>query len=254
MLDKVDSDIEKIQQKYRDEVISVESEYDAKIASLQTDSAATPKLQELYEELNINNSTALKFIKKADSLVDTARSCAAEFIQNHQDELNAMKEDDALYMNSNNPSIVSKHAGLTEQLSNLPRKCFERSVKTAIGTASVNAESIISLLREIFKPSIEDICSKFSCGTADTQYFVGLPAKEHDFTAPKAPLTAHYPTVRDLVHLDTTDYKKLDVSSDGRLSHQAFLEYGLSQPDIWELLLSDKAYVEKGADRASGTG
>ncbi len=247
-LDKVDTDIEKIQQKYRDEIISVESEYDTKIANLQTDSATTPKLQDLFAELNINNSKALGFIKKADSLVDTARSCAIEFIQKHQDELNTMKEEDALYMNSNNPSIVSKHAALTEQLTNLPRKCFERSVRTAIGTASVNAESIIALLREIFKPSIEDVCSKFSCTTADTQYFVGLPAKEHDFTAPKAPLTAHYPTVRDIVHLDTTDYKKLDVSSDGRLSHQAFLEYGLTQPHIWELLLSDNAYVEKGVD------
>ena len=99
-------------------------------------------------------------------------------------------------------------------------------VRRTVGTMSANAESIISILRESFKPLIEDICAKHSCNAPDEQYFVGLPAKEHDFTAPKAPAMEHYPPVRDVVHLDTTDYKNLDVSSDGRLSRQAFLQYG----------------------------
>ena len=247
-MDTIDADIKTIQQKYQEEIISVESEYDAQIAALQSDSSSATNLQTIFSELKVSNNSALQYIKKADNLVDAARSCAIEFIQKHQDDLAAMREDDALYMNSNNSTVVSKHTALIEQLENLPRQCLERSVKTAVGTMSANAESIISILRESFKPLIEDICAKHSCNAADEQYFVGLPAKEHDFTAPKAPAMEHYPPVRDVVHLDTTDYKNLDVSSDGRLSRQAFLQYGLTQPSIWGLLLSDKAYVEKGVD------
>ncbi len=238
-----------IRQKYQEDIVAVENEYDSKIASVQNDEQSVSKLASIYSSLKLKNSSLRSIIGKADDLVDKARSCANELIQQHQDDLNAMADGDALYLPANNGKVVAKHAALIDSLKKLPKSCFSQKVQSSIGVRNVNPESIISLLTDIFKSELtKSVCSNYSCDSADTQYFVGLPAKARDFAAPRAPLTTRYPTIRDMVHLDTTDYKKIEMSSDGKLSRNAFLNYGLSQPYVWQLMLSDKAYIERGMD------
>lgn len=241
--------IKTISQKYQEDIIAVENEYDAQIAAIQSDSDVASKLVSIYSSLKLKNSSLKSLLSKADDLVNKARGCAETLIEKHQEDLSAMKNDDALYLKTNNAKVVAKHAALIESMKNLPKTCFSHDVQKTIGIRSANPDSIISLLTDAFKSALtKSVCSNYACDKADTQYFVGLPAKARDFTAPKAPLTAHYPAVRDMVHLDTTDYKKIEMSQDGRLSRTAFLNYGITQPYVWQLMLSDKAYIERGMD------
>ncbi len=247
-IDRLNAQIKEIKDRYQHEIISIESDYDAQMIALQNNPEIAPLLSTIAQSVGISDGDALGFISKADGLIGTARTCAIKFIENHEEDLSAMKANDVLYLNSNHSGVVQKHSNLITTLQSLPRNCFEKSVASAIGSLSVSPESIIPLLQNLFKPSLSEICAQYSCDAGDEQYFVGLPAKARDFTAPKAPLVAHYPPVRDMIHLDTTDYKRLDVSDDGRLNRNAFLEYGLEQPYIWQLLLSDKAFIERGVD------
>lgn len=246
---EIEEKIEAVKQKYQADIVAVENEYDAKIASAQSDGQSVSKLTSVYSALNLKNSSLRSILGKADDLVDKARSCAHDLIQKHQDELNEMAANDALYLSANNAKIVAKHADLIEKLKNLPKSCFTQKAQSAVGLRNVSADSIVSLLSGIYKSALaKSVCSNYACDAADTQYFVGLPAKARDFSAPRAPLTTRYPTVRDMVHLDTTDYKKIEMSTDGKLSRSAFLNYGLTQPYVWQLMLSDKAYIERGMD------
>lgn len=246
---KLEEKVKILKQQYQEDIVAVENEYDARIAALGTEGNAVSKLTSVYSALKLNNSSLRSILGKADDLVDKARSCAQELIQKHQDELQAMAANDVLYMPENNTKVVSGHEKLIKQLENLPKVCFDRKTQNLIGLGNVNPDSIVSLLTGIFKSELtKSVCSNYSCDAPDTQYFVGLPAKARDFTAPRAPLTTRYPTVRDMVHLDTTDYKKIDMGTDGKLSRNAFLNYGLTQPYVWQLMLSDKAYVERGMD------
>lgn len=246
---KLEEKIKAVRKQYQEDIVAVENEYDARIAALGSEGNAVSKLTSVYSALKLNNSSLRSILGKADDLVDKARSCAQELIQKHQDELQTMAANDVLYMPENNKKVVSGHEKLIKQLKNLPKVCFDRKTQNLIGLGNVNPDSIVSLLTSIFKSELtKSVCSNYSCDAPDTQYFVGLPAKARDFTAPRAPLTTRYPTVRDMVHLDTTDYKKIDMGTDGKLSRNAFLNYGLTQPYVWQLMLSDKAYVERGMD------
>ncbi len=247
-LDKLNKQIEEIQSRYQHEIIAIESDYDAQIIALQKNPDIAPLLSSIAQSANITDIGALGFISQADGLINTARSCAIQFVEDLESDLSAMKADDALYLDKNNGAVVSKHAEMIEKLKALPGNCFEKEVAATIGSLSVSPQSIIPLLQGLFTMPLTEICTNYTCDAGDTQYFVGLPAKERDFTAPRAALVTHYPPVRDMVHLDTTDYKHMDVSKYGRLNRNAFLEYGLEQPYIWQLLLSDKAFIERGVD------
>lgn len=247
-LDKLNKQIEEIQSRYQHEIIAIESDYDAQIIALQKNPDIAPLLSSIAQSANITDIGALGFISQADGLINTARSCAIQFVEDLESDLSAMKADDALYLDKNNGAVVNKHAEMIEKLKALPGNCFEKEVAATLGSLSVSPQSIIPLLQGLFTMPLTEICTNYTCDAGDTQYFVGLPAKERDFTAPRAALVTHYPPVRDMVHLDTTDYKHMDVSKDGRLNRNAFLEYGLEQPYIWQLLLSDKAFIERGVD------
>mgnify|MGYP002623965950 CR=1 FL=1 len=247
-LDKLNTQIEEIQSKYQHEIIAIESDYDAQMIALQKNPDIAPQLSTIAQSVDIIDSGALGFIGKADSLINTARTCAIQFVEDHENDLSQMKGDDSLYLSTHNGNVVQKHSDMINKIIALPGNCFEKEVAATIGSLSVSPQSIIPLLQGLFTESLTKICSEYTCDAGDTQYFVGLPAKPRDFTAPRAALVTHYPPVRDMVHLDTTDYKHLDVSKDGRLNRNAFLEYGLEQPYIWQLLLSDKAFIERGVD------
>lgn len=246
---KAEDKVKDIKQSYQEEIVAVENEYDEQIASLQSTGETARKLLTLYSNLELKDHHLQELISKVDGLVDKARSCAVDLIQAHQDDLSSMVENDVLYLPANNGTIVAKHAALIEKLKKMPKDCFTQTVKSAIGIKAINPDSVVSTLVNIYKSALtSSVCSNYTCDAADTQYFVGLPAKARDFTAPRAALMTHYPAVRDMVHLDTTDYKKIEMSKDGKVSRGAFLDYGLSQPYVWELMLSDKGYVERGMD------
>lgn len=90
--------------------------------------------------------------------------------------------------------------------------------------------------------------------TAETDaYFVGSPAKERDLKAPKAMLEYNLPPLREMVHFDATDFSNAKPFEKGRTTSEPlpasdFLNYGGEIPGIWNLMLQDRAFVEKDFD------
>lgn len=258
-------EIDEQKQAQQDEIAELEFDYETKFSELQNSTKNVKTLVNYYDELKKKYRKAgLKsLVNKVDSLVEEARDCAVKVVDEHYQSLKAMSADNSLYMTYKNPAVVQKHITLINDLKKLPKDCLHQKATSAVGILNVNTEDVISIARSLFKSAIvKSICSNYDCEKADTQYFVGVPAKPNDFTAPKAPLTANYPPVRDIVHLDTTDFKKIEMAKKikkvkknddvndfigyGIVTRNAFLSYGVDMPYIWQLMLSDKAYVEKG--------
>ena len=245
----VNSQIAAINQKYQERLVDLEMDFDSRIETLQQSSPIATTLGNIANTLNLSGGEISSLLSKVDSLVGIARQCASSAIQKHLSELQAMSKNDTLYINANNKLVVEKHAALIEKLKKLPEDCFTAHVRLITKGTTLGVSAVVSRLSEIFSDNITtEICAKHDCTAPDSQYFVGLPAKARDFTAPHAPLTSYYPPIRDMVHLDTIDYRNIEKGDDGKISRTAFLDYGPSQPYIWELLLSDKAYVEKGVN------
>lgn len=107
----------------------------------------------------------------------------------------------------------------------------------------------------------------------DSQYFVGAQSKKEDFAAPKALPDYNLPPLREYVRLDYIDlqnigkdtsqmevgYYKTVVAANGSSSRvwvksenmpisiidkEKFLSYGGQIPEIWKLMLKDKAFVD----------
>ena len=107
----------------------------------------------------------------------------------------------------------------------------------------------------------------------DSQYFVGLYPKEGDFAAPKALPDYNLPPLREYIRLDYIDlqnigkdtpkmevgrYKTITLPLGGTtrvwekteslpisiIDKEKFLSYGGKIPEIWKLMLKDKAFVD----------
>ncbi len=248
----------------QEEIAKLEEDYEEKFAELQNNLGEIKTLRDYYSKLKSKYKLGSLggLVNKADALVDNARDCAVKMIEEHYQSLKAMSANDSLYMTYKNPTVVQKHATLISDLKKLPKDCLRQKAASSVSLLNVDPEDVLSIARSLFKSAlVKSICSNYDCDKADEQYFVGVPAKPRDFTAPKAPLTANYPPVRDIVHLDTTDFKKIEMVNKkngplsvvpspnyGRINKSSFLNYGVEMPYVWQLMLSDKAYVEKSMD------
>ena len=233
------------------ELLAEEETQNNIIAAVQ-ESASSPDLTEVYLGIGSSNTSILPLISKVDTLVNKAKECAANLIDAHLANLKASAEGDLLYKGSNHQNIVNQHNQLIENLKNLPANCLINTVQSQIETLGISDSAILNILQNILSSAItESICSEVNCSTADDEYFVGLIARKRDFKAPKAAFLDAYPTVRDTVHFDTTDYKSIEKTKDGELTRDAFLDSGIILPEIWRRLLDEKAFVEKGVDLAA---
>lgn len=246
-IDAVDEKIASIEEDYLNRKSAVEAQYDAKMASAAA-GAKAPTLAALVDKIEISSFGLSGIVSEADSLVSSAKSYAIKLIDKaHQDMYNL---GDGLYETRNNRVVVKRHQELIKSLKNMPREQFIRSAMSAVSDGGASA--IASLMSGALTSAItEGICSKASCNTADKEYFVGLQAKPRDFSAPKAPEFEHYPSPRDIVHFDATDYKNMSKTKDGLVSKTSFLEYGGEIPEIWRQMLADDAFVERGLNLSS---
>ena len=247
-VNKLSEDIEELIQEQQMELETAESDWDAMIVTAQ-ENIQSPKLSDVLSAISISDTNLEELINKADVLVDKARECAAQLIDEHLQELQASAAGDMLYKSSNHQNVVNKHNQLINKLKNLPSACLLNTVQSQIGILEISEQIIMGQLQNIFQSALtSDICSEYDCNTPDSDYFVGQVAKKRDFTAPRSLSVEAHPTVRDIVHLDTTDYKNIKMSKHGRITRDAFLEYGAEMPSIWTRLLSDNSYVERRAN------
>ena len=244
---KLTEEVEELKIEFANEISNAEYEAELAIVNAQA-SISSPSFANAITTDNIN---LLPMIGKASILLDKARECAATIIDEHLANLKANAEGDVLYMSSYHPNIINKHKQLINNLKNLPSTCLISTVEAQIGTAEISPSVIMSVLQNIFAAAItENICSEYDCEAPDDEYFVGLTAKKRDFTAPKGPLDDTYATVKDVLHFDTTDYRKIQKTEDGRVTRDALLDSGLVLPNIWKRILSD-GFVDRSVDLAA---
>lgn len=121
----------------------------------------------------------------------------------------------------------------------------------------------------VFDDMLKDIDT-----SADTQYFVGSTPKTEDFRAPMTMPDFNLPPLREYVRLDYVDLQSIAKDADkltiGKYAHKTglgilpelfweqaegvnpvavvdkekFLNYGGRIPEIWKLMLKDKAFVD----------
>lgn len=246
-LETVNEKIAAIEEDYINRKAAVDAEYEQKMKS-SASQASEPTLANLVSELNASTLGLSSVVSKADSLVSGAKDYAIELIDQARQDIYAL--GDGLYETSNNGVVVARHKELIEDMKEMPKEQFLQSALTAVTDSG--ASVITTLLSGALNTALtENVCGKVSCNSADDEYFVGLGAKERDFKAPKAPEFERYPSPRDVVHFDATDYKNIKKSSDGTISRDSFLEYGGEIPAIWQQMLAEDAFVEKGVDLTS---
>ncbi len=243
-LEAIEKRIASIEEDYINRKAVIEAEYAQKMETASNSSSA-PTLASLISKLNIHATGLSGVASKADGLVSDAKEYAIKLIDEARNDLYNL--GDGLYETRNNAVVVRRHKELIESLKEMPKTQFISSAMLAIGGGSTSA--IVSLMSSALNSAItQDICGQVSCNSADTEYFVGLGAKKRDFKAPRAPEFEHYPSPRDIVHFDATDYRNIKKSQDGVISKDSFLEYGGEIPNIWKQMLSENAFVEKGLD------
>ncbi len=237
-----------VEEDYIVRAAALEAEYNGKLASAASGTAKTPNLAALVDQLGVSGLGLGGIVSSADGLVSDAKSYAVKLIdQARQDMYNL---GDGLYETRNNGAVVRRHQELIDELKKMPKKQFVRAAISAAGDNGASA--IASLLSSALSSAVTgNICSNVACDAPDEAYFVGLGAKTRDFTAPKAPSFKHYPSPRDIVHFDLTDYKNLKKTNDGIVTKASFLGYGGEIPAIWQKMLADDAFVEKGLNLSS---
>lgn len=242
-LNALDEKIMRIEQSYILKVGALDREYAAKIDSAVRNVGSSVNLLSL---LNSNYMTTTGFrniISQAVGLTEDARNEAIELIKQAQKDI--LNMGDALYEPQNHSKVVARHQKLIKDLKSLSRKNLAKKVASLM--LHNGQASIVSLLAATFQQPVTSMCNEVNCNKADTEYFVGYPAKARDFSAPKAPLVERYPPVHDIVHFDYDDYKNLrDKSSDLNYGvAAAFAEYGQELPSIWQMVLRGNPFVEK---------
>ncbi len=246
-IDSLNQKIASVEEDYLNRKSAVEAEYTAKLEKSAAGTKA-PTLASLIEQSGIDDFGLSSVVSDADGLVSEAKSYAIKLIDKARQDIYRL--GDGLYETQNNGVVVKRHKELIKDLQDMPREQFIRSAVSVVGG---NASSAVAsmLSGALLKAVTEQICGTAACGTADKEYFVGLPAKARDFTAPKAPVFERYPSPRDIVHFDATDYKNINKTNDGIVAKSSILEYGGEIPEIWRQMLADDAFVEKGLNLTS---
>ena len=244
---ELDKKIAAVKEDYLNRKAVTEGEYEAKLQQAGSGDDE-PTLAGLASELGVNSIGLSSVVSQADGMVSDAKSYAIRLIDEARADLYAL--GDGLYDAKNSGVVVKRHAELIEDMQKMPTEQFIRSAALAIGAGG--ATSVASLLSGALASAIGGtVCGNVSCNEPDSEYFVGAVAKVRDFSAPKIPEFEHYPTPRDVVHFDATDYKNINKTADGIVTRESFLEYGGEIPSIWRQMLANDAFVEKGLNLTS---
>ncbi len=246
-IEALDKKISLIKEDYLNRKSIAEAEYDAKLQTVST-KVEEPTLMAVVKQLSLGSIGLNNVVSQADNMISEAKDYVVDLIEEARMDMYSL--GDGLYDPQNNGVVVKRHKELLDNIKDLPKNQFKHTAILSAG--QFGATSIVSLLSSAFYSTIaKDICSSVSCESGDENYFVGATAKKRDFAAPKKPDFEHYPSPRDIIHFDITDYKNIDKTNDGIVTKSSFLEYGGEIPNIWRQMLSDDAFVERGLNLAA---
>lgn len=193
----------------------------------------------------------------------------------HNALIDSLKGKDASFETLDLKAVAAKVPSITTKLSSIiSGKELEENLETIDQSFAREAirNSNIILTVPLFDTALAAVDS-----TADDDYFVGAEPKVRDFKAPKAMPDFNLPPLREYVHFDYIDLKnaakntpKMIVGTDEEyietilgqiikknrfvqtestplsvIDKETFLSYGGKIPEIWKLMLKDKAFVER---------
>lgn len=193
----------------------------------------------------IGTASVKKIIGQAEGLIMDTKNYAAQEVEKARGDLYRL--GDELYLPSSGKVIVKRHVELMDDLQNIP---LDKLVASSSSLGKLRAETAItSALSTLFQQALtQKACGDGRCQKADNQYFIGLLPKAEDFSAPKEAPAMYMPPLREIVHFDDVDFENIPKAGDGLVTRDNFLNYGEEVPLVWQMILKEKAFVERDVD------
>lgn len=217
-------DYNDMQDKYNSKIDKAAEDYQAKVTAYKT---ALDKLAE-----------TMPIISLISTLTKNVQEQAVALIDDSYQKIRGL--GDKIYL-PNNTDVAAIHKKLLQDL---------REMNIESDVYSVFAKAMAITLSKVAGEEKE---------VADSDYFVGLVARERDFMTPKTAATISAP-FREIFHFDLEDYdtvlkyKKGGIDSepasvkDITLVGPSFTESGLDIPEIWKYALRHRQFVEQRLD------
>ncbi len=260
-IEAIDADIDAVEKNYIAQVQQIEQAYNTKLEEAKKyieekrQAKETLDLIAYYKDkigLPVPGIDGIKpafsllnILQTANGLTDDTRKYAIQLVDDTHNAILNLGED--VYIGAYGDKILSLHQNLMTKLKALPVEGLQE-FSSSVG-AYAKTKSIIEPLTTMFqKMLIEKACAEDVCMQEDSEYFVGSYGKERDFMAPKNSLKEYLPPLREVVHFDDVDSDNVGKTSDGGISKEGFLNSGGKFPEIWKLILKDKAFVDKDID------
>lgn len=258
-------------QQSKDDIVRARSDYAAKASELEVrNENAVKKAAEEYaqssDNISLKSSSYLKQAlesKGGNLLLERAKKDAFMEIVSYADNLVSQAKDYAIEQISDghrkildleqerfDPKAHKKIVDIHRQMINKLKKPDITNAVTSFALSGLlKTSQVKSLLDEIYlKAVINAICANDSCYNIDSEYFVGLPPKARDFTAPKAINGKYVAPLREIVHFDNVDYANVIKSDQLYTTRREFLDYGQEMPDVWRRILMPDGFVESSVD------
>jgi len=182
-------------------------------------------------------------LRQANSIVRNTEGAAQEMIKNAVKRMYAL--GDNLYNPKYHSQVVKYHQDLMENLKDIP----SHNISSYGYSGYYGYSGIMKLASTMYQSyMVNDACVRGYCQEVDIEYFVSSNGKRRDFQAPKSVPTEVLPTVRETVYFDYSDYDNVPTSATGMIAGKDFLEHLTYIPEVWKLMLTSPAYVEKDID------
>lgn len=257
-----------------------------KASAEKGDVSLTPLVQtfntEILPTISRDNQDAAKafvaLLTDAKSVVTELKNYGVEEVEKTKLELLSL--GDPLYLQESANLVNRRHKELMNDLRSV-------NVSNVLSFSSVlksSSSTLVSIAVEVFNSYIsEEVCDEDKCYQVDEEYFVSLIPKSRDFMSPKEPINEYLPPLRESVYFDVLNFANLynennkvkldlipktsicdklslDIFTDKKdyyayyVSREDILNYGGYLPQVWQLALSGKAFVEKDIDLAKFMG
>lgn len=194
-------------------------------------------------------------LKISEIITEAVRKYALGLVDETVEKINSLKSGNKLYYAANSSEIYAIHNEMIQKLKNIT---LNDLLLKALLPEEIQKLKITEDFLEPFKSSFAKLLE--GKDTPDSEYFVGLIARDRDFMAPKAPVKFQSASLRDVFHLDQDDFFSIkqfykgnkeelpEKNKDVTISRRAVLDSGLDLPEIWRYILQNRTFVEQDID------
>lgn len=269
MLESAKGGLSKLEQEIEDIKQQMANLSGAELEGLETFFEKQQDVEQEKNNIEYKKLDSYKKIMKNDliewfyeSSVLPTQKRAAEVVQGAY-EKEISNKDTGLYLKIFEPKsyeqITNFHQKVLNNLFDIGKNDFQLELKNEMDGddkysrygGTVRASEFEEELYKVFSNSLKKKTEPYL--QSDSEYFVGLPPKPRDFSAPRSISVTLLPPMREIVHFDMTDYESVTTNNkkkkeEGKQTYfmkEDFLNYGLEIPEIWKRILGQKGFVEQ---------